>query len=329
MVACSSRRSACALFGAAWLTLASLTTGCGSTAGALDQGAGSDLGGAQDAGPDQSLSGDASVTGDLGRVADLGRVDANVADLSTGPTDMGTVPADMGTVPTDMGRPDQGPPCGPATCSGCCDFLGVCRAGDTFAVCGGGGGACSRCTWPETCEAGSCEPRACSATAPSRGVNGSDTCGPAGREYICDCPDNAAGCSGTGVCTSQYQTRWRFRVATVQFDPTVVYDPGPPGNGDFTIAPDPIVELQFGNTPAYTTPLVEGAYYHEYMPIVGALRGPTGLPLLRVTLYDADYPGLSQRLHCDLALDEAEDVRARRLVCQQGTTYVELFVEPM
>jgi hypothetical protein len=70
-------------------------------------------------------------------------------------------------------------------------------------------------------------------------------------------------------------------------------------------------------------------YYHEYDPIVGALRGVTGLPLLRVTLYDADYPGLSERLHCNFSLDEAADVRARRLVCQEGSTYVELFVEPM
>mgnify|MGYP000352468509 CR=1 FL=1 len=29
-----------------------------------------------------------------------------------------------------------------------------------------------------------------------------------------------------------------------------------------------------------------------------------------------------------VSLDEAEDVRARRLVCQDGAVYVELFVEP-
>jgi hypothetical protein len=96
-------------------------------------------------------------------------------------------------------------------------------------------------------------------------VDGSDTCAAAGREYICDCPDNAAGCVDTGVCASQYETRWRFRVATAQFDDSITYDPGPPGP-DFTVAPDPIVELQFGNTAAFTTSLVEGAYL--LLPII-------------------------------------------------------------
>lgn len=312
-------RVLCVMFTGLLFTLGA--TGCGGAGTSADQGADQ----ATSNGPDQSVladqGNDAAATG-------LGQ------DLGMGPMDMGrdmSVPdmnvPDMNAGPLDMGEPDQGPPCGPATCAGCCDSLGTCRAGDQFATCGLGGVACDRCTWPESCQAGSCEPRACSATAPTRGADGSDDCGPAGREYICDCPDNAAGCVGTGVCVSQYDTRFRFRVATVQFDPNVMYDPGPPGP-DVTVAPDPIVELEFGNTLAYTTTLVEGAYYHAYEPIVGALRGATGLPLLRVTLYDADYPGLSQRLHCDFSLDEAEDVRSRRLVCQEGAVYVELFVEP-
>lgn len=317
-----------------WLLLTLDATGCGGGDPGVDQGRDQAADQAlSDGGADQSapvdLGGDLAMV-DLGRDLGNGLADVGTPDLSTGPTDVGT--PDMGTPdlsagPTDMGAPDEGPPCGPATCAGCCDSFGTCRAGDQFSFCGLGGGSCDRCTWPESCEVGTCEPRACSATAPSRGVDGSDDCGPAGREYVCDCPDNAAGCVGTGVCVSQYETRFRFRVATAQFDPNVMYDPGPPGP-DTTIAPDPIVELEFGNTPAYTTALVEGVYYHAYEPIVGVLRGVTGLPLLRVTLYDADYPGLSERLHCDFSLDEAEDVRSRRLVCQEGAVYVELFVEP-
>jgi hypothetical protein len=301
----------------------SLSAGCGGSGGSLDQGT-------QDASL-VDLGADQSAPSDQGTLPDQGLADLATADLGDladqgHSVDQGTV-VDQGGLTPDVGTPDLGPPCGPDNCAGCCDSFGECRTGTTFSFCGLSGVACDGCSWPETCEATGCEPRACSATAPTRGVNGSDTCASAGAEFICSCPDNQAGCTGTGTCVSQYATRFRFRVATAHFDETVTYDPGPPGP-DTTIAPDPVVELQFGNTPALTTTLVAGAFHHEYVPPVGVLRGVTGLPLLRVTLYDADYPGLSQRLHCNFSLDEASDVRARRLVCQEGATYVELFVEP-
>lgn len=304
-----------------------MSPGCGGSDAFVDQGGGEvglpDLGADQGPPSDQGVLADQSVTdqdvadsapSDLGEELDQAQTDDQGSDVDQGN-------------PVDVGVPDQGPPCGPDNCAGCCDSFGECRAGNTFSFCGLGGGACDGCSWPETCEATGCEPRACSATPPSRGVNGSDTCASAGAEFICSCPDNLVGCTGAGTCVSQYQTRFRFRVATAHFDDTVTYDPGPPGP-DNTVAPDPVVELEFGNTPALTTTLVAGAYHHEYEPPVGVLRGVTGLPLLRVTLFDADYPGLSERLRCSLSLDEAADVRARRLVCQEGNTYVEVFVTP-
>ncbi len=291
---------------------------------ASDANALADLGSTDDAGDDQGSDIDQGAV-DQGSDIDQGSVIDQGSDIDQGQLDQGAV--DQGPVDQGMGPADLGPPCGPSNCAGCCDFFGTCRAGDSFSTCGSGGASCERCSWPESCALGVCEPRTCSATAPSRGADGSDDCGSAGNEYICDCPDNIAGCAGDGLCVSQYETRWRFRVATVQFDPNVTYDPGNPP--DVTVAPDPVVTLEFGNTPAYTTDLVEGAYRHEYDPIAGVVRGFTGLPRLRVTLYDHDYPGRSERLQCTFQLDEAADVRARRLVCQEGAVYVELFVEPM
>lgn len=220
-------------------------------------------------------------------------------------------------------------PCDSSNCAGCCDFLGECLTGDEFFACGQGGEQCDRCTFPESCDSNACTPRACSATAPSRGVDGGDDCGPAGREYVCDCPDNIVGCSGDGVCASQFELRFRFRVATVSFDPAITYDP-PSVPWDITTEPDPIVLLEAGNTTLLMTDVVEGVYYHEYDPLPSVVRGVPGLPRLRVTLYDADFPGLSERLECTFSLDEAEDVRARRILCEHADndTYVELFVEP-
>lgn len=50
------------------------------------------------------------------------------------------------------------PPCGPATCSGCCAEDGVCVDGQTRAECGARGDACQRCTTEETCTRQQCTP---------------------------------------------------------------------------------------------------------------------------------------------------------------------------
>ncbi len=47
-------------------------------------------------------------------------------------------------------------PCGPNTCSGCCDSAGECLKGTAVFECGAGGLACVTCQPNEACGAGSC-----------------------------------------------------------------------------------------------------------------------------------------------------------------------------
>ncbi len=74
--------------------------------------------------------------------------------------------------------------CGPATCSGCCDWNGVCRAGDTNATCGLGGEQCSNCLASDQI----CDP-------------GAGNC-----VWVPNCgPLNCAGCCRVnGTCASGY-----------------------------------------------------------------------------------------------------------------------------
>jgi hypothetical protein len=48
-------------------------------------------------------------------------------------------------------------PCGPQTCSGCCDSAGECLKGTAVFECGAGGLACVACQPNEACGAGSCQ----------------------------------------------------------------------------------------------------------------------------------------------------------------------------
>lgn len=48
-------------------------------------------------------------------------------------------------------------PCGPATCSGCCDSNGECLGGSAVFECGSGGAMCQACQPNELCRAGACE----------------------------------------------------------------------------------------------------------------------------------------------------------------------------
>ena len=47
-------------------------------------------------------------------------------------------------------------PCGPSTCTGCCDENGECLAGSSLLACGVGGGACAACEANQACLAGAC-----------------------------------------------------------------------------------------------------------------------------------------------------------------------------
>ncbi|MBL8922871.1 MAG: hypothetical protein JNJ54_28745, partial [Myxococcaceae bacterium] len=49
------------------------------------------------------------------------------------------------------------PPCGPSTCTGCCDSTGQCQLGSSTAACGKSGIQCKSCIVSETCNFGICE----------------------------------------------------------------------------------------------------------------------------------------------------------------------------
>ncbi len=49
-------------------------------------------------------------------------------------------------------------PCGPTTCTGCCDDKGSCQGGGVNAACGAGGFICDQCGSDEMCSLGRCSP---------------------------------------------------------------------------------------------------------------------------------------------------------------------------
>lgn len=64
--------------------------------------------------------------------------------------------ADLGPDPGPT--PDATVPCGPATCSGCCNVFGKCLDGTTDKACGGGGLGCAWCGDGYACENQQCVP---------------------------------------------------------------------------------------------------------------------------------------------------------------------------
>src|SRR5215510_2178841 len=127
-------------------------------------------------------------------------------------------PADAAPGPADA-RVDAAPTsCSPATCDGCCDGT-TCRAGDTTAACGAGGGACKACGASESCTAAH---QCANAADPCQGIGPEGVCVSTSRVEFCatatdggstelmtyDCPagehcqDSASGasCVLTGQC---------------------------------------------------------------------------------------------------------------------------------
>lgn len=115
------------------------------------------------------------------------------------------------------------PRCGPRTCSGCCDSLGVCQSGTLASACGVGGVSCNTC--PDfTCEFGRCVTLRCG-PATCRGcclgescvIGGNEsncgldgvacrTCAPGNRcidgrcETVCDTSNCSGCCDELGTC---------------------------------------------------------------------------------------------------------------------------------
>ncbi|MBL8940297.1 MAG: hypothetical protein JNM69_37470 [Archangium sp.] len=50
------------------------------------------------------------------------------------------------------------PPCGPSSCTGCCDSSGACVAGVTVQACGAMGATCAACSVTDSCSFGKCTP---------------------------------------------------------------------------------------------------------------------------------------------------------------------------
>lgn len=114
------------------------------------------------------------------------------------------------------------PRCGPRTCSGCCDSLGVCQSGTLASACGVGGVTCNTC--PDfTCEFGRCVALRCGpgtcrgccvgesciiGNESNCGVDGvaCRTCAPGticrdGRcETVCDTSNCSGCCDELGTC---------------------------------------------------------------------------------------------------------------------------------
>lgn len=80
------------------------------------------------------------------------------------------------------------PPCGPATCTGCCDANGLCRAGTQTDACGAAGSACANCAAQnEGCSGGACQ------GAPP-------VCGPASCGGCCDANGNCQSGTSDASC---------------------------------------------------------------------------------------------------------------------------------
>ncbi|MFL5346212.1 MAG: hypothetical protein ACJ8AT_15590 [Hyalangium sp.] len=95
-------------------------------------------------GTEKPPGGDEPDAGPVG-TPDAGRPDAGGPDA--GSPDAGG---------PDAGGPDSGVTCGPASCAGCCDSAGSCRAGTENTACGLSGASCSDCV-QGVCVTGHCE----------------------------------------------------------------------------------------------------------------------------------------------------------------------------
>ena len=102
------------------------------------------------------------------------------------------------------------PPCGPTTCTGCCDASGQCQGGSAPTACGQFGGACNSCGLGQGCSLGACvtpttcRPTTCTALRKncgqvSDGCGGTLSCGTCGTGESCGGAGVANVC-GAGTC---------------------------------------------------------------------------------------------------------------------------------
>lgn len=94
-------------------------------------------------------------------------------------------------------------PCGPDTCTGCCDGAGVCQTGVTEATCGAGGNTCAACSSPLVCQLGACvQSGTCNGCVDSAGKcvagTAAGACGSKGAQCT-TCTANQACNAGTCV----------------------------------------------------------------------------------------------------------------------------------
>ncbi|MBL8951614.1 MAG: hypothetical protein JNK82_12605 [Myxococcaceae bacterium] len=87
-----------------------------------------------------------------------------------------------------------GPKCDASTCSGCCDFAGVCQIGTSDTQCGIGGASCTPCTALQRCQAS-----ACVATSGAGGGSGANAGGSAGSGTNAGGAGTNAGGAGTNA----------------------------------------------------------------------------------------------------------------------------------
>lgn len=85
-------------------------------------------------------------------------------------------------------------PCGPSSCSGCCDPSGACVTGDSNAACGRGGAECLECL------GGSCTQGMCQGA-------GGGTGGGGGGGAVGPCDVDNGGCDAVATCTPSGSTR--------------------------------------------------------------------------------------------------------------------------
>jgi len=137
-------------------------------------------------------------------LADAGCADAGCATCCDMPGDAGPEP--MGCA---------------ATCAGCCDDGGVCRAGRAQLACGEGGAACTACAAGTQCSAGACITvsqcdLACGAACCSGGSCTAAACGfDGGACATCGAGELCA----AGACGPGFGTRWRLKVVSAVLAP--------------------------------------------------------------------------------------------------------------
>lgn len=89
------------------------------------------------------------------------------------------------------GSPVEAGPCGPETCSGCCDESGQCISGYDDSVCGRNGAACAACSASTRCSVGACVPKSCTSQ------DGRVSC----NYYVTAwCAAKVACCTANGTC---------------------------------------------------------------------------------------------------------------------------------